>query len=338
MPHSAKSLSANYRADLDGLRAVAIICVVVFHAYPQVLPAGLMGVDLFFVLSGYLITNLLQRKKMLAIGDIWRFYGQRLQRLYPPLLLFLITILLLAWFVLDTLQYSALWQYALNASFFTTNLYLAVDQGVLSDSYAHNPFLHLWSLGIEGQFYVLWPWVVLYGVSTQRWKVTLSILALFSVISAWLLYSIGADKWLFYAPSSRLFEMTAGAALACYGRTLSQQFTPYNTGLILVCFVLGLALVNPYEPYPNLTTLLPVAAATLFILNSPQSRLNKALAIRPLVYIGRISYSWYLWHWGLFALYQQTFPMWLLVAISFIFAALSYWWLELPLQRLRRQT
>lgn len=340
MPHTANERQVNYRADLDGLRAVAIVCVVMFHAYPQFLSGGLMGVDLFFVLSGYLITNLLLRRQMLSTADIWRFYRHRLQRLYPPLLLFLITILLLGWSVFDTLHYNALWQYALNASFFTTNLYLAVDQGVLSDSYAHNPFLHLWSLAIEAQFYVLWPWVVLYGVTTQRWKVSLSILAILSVVSACFLANIGAEKWLFYAPSSRLFEMIAGAAVACYGRTLLKPLSPYISVisvLVLLCFALGLMLIDPYQPYPNLTTLFPVAAATLFILNDPQSRLNQLLATAPLVYIGRISYSWYLWHWGLLALYQQTLPMWLLILISFVLAALSYRWLELPLQRLRRQ-
>ena len=112
----------SYRADLDGLRAVAILCVVLFHAYPQLLPGGLMGVDLFFVLSGYLITQLLQRRELSAISDYYRFYKSRLQRLYPPLLLFLIIILMLAYFVLDIYQYSALWKYALSASVFSTNL------------------------------------------------------------------------------------------------------------------------------------------------------------------------------------------------------------------------
>lgn len=320
---------SSYRADLDGLRAVAIICVVLFHAYPQLLPGGLMGVDLFFVLSGYLITQLLQRKKMLAISDFIGFYKSRLQRLYPPLLLFLIIILVLAFFSLTSLQYSALYKYALSASLFSTNLYLAVDQGVLSDAYAHNPFLHLWSLGIEGQLYLLWPWLL--------WpRYGLVVAMLLSVGSAWFLYEIGADSWLFYAPSSRLFEMAVGAAIALYGVTLPLRWAVYSSWLIGLFFVLGLLWINPYAPYPNILVLLPVTAAALFILNSPTNALNRALSLSPLVYIGRISYSWYLWHWGLFSLYQTQVPMWLLIELSFGLAALSYHLLELPLQRRRR--
>lgn len=315
-----------YRADLDGLRAIAIICVVVFHAYPQLLPGGLMGVDLFFVLSGYLITQLLKRNKMLSIID---FYKSRLQRLYPPLLLFLLIILMLAYFVLDTYQYNALWKYTLSASFFSTNLYLAVDQGLLSDAYAHNPFLHLWSLGIEGQLYLLWPLLALH-----RYRLLLA--GILSAGSAWVLYAVGADSWLFYAPSSRLFEMAVGAALAVYGRALPQRWVTASSWCMVGCFVLGLLLINPYTPYPNVTVLLPIIAAALFILNFQQGSLNKALSIRPLVYLGRISYSWYLWHWGLFALYQSLVPMWLLIGSSCGLAALSYHFVELPLQRKRR--
>ena len=318
-----------YRADLDGLRAVAILSVVLFHAYPQLLPGGLMGVDVFFVLSGYLITQLLQRKKLSSIGDILSFYKYRLQRLCPPLLLFLLIIMMLAYWMLSTTQYSALWIYALSAGLFSTNLYLAIDQSVLSDAYAHNPFLHLWSLGIEGQLYLLWP---LFALHRGR----LLIAALLSVGSAWLLYVVGADNWLFYAPSSRLFEMAVGAAIALYGKTLPQRCTAYNGWLIVGCFILGLLLINPYVPYPNITVLLPVMAAALLILNPPQNALNSVLSIWPLVYIGRISYSWYLWHWGLFALYQAVTPMWLLIGFSFGLAALSYHFVEQPLQRRRR--
>lgn len=315
-----------YRADLDGLRAIAIICVVVFHAYPQLLPGGLMGVDLFFVLSGYLITQLLKRNKMLSIID---FYKSRLQRLYPPLLLFLLIILMLAYFVLDTYQYNALWKYALSASVFSTNLYLAIDQGVLSDTYAHNPFLHLWSLGIEGQLYLLWPWFALH-------RGRLLMAALLSVSSVGVLYVMGADSWLFYAPSSRLFEMAVGAAIALYGRTLPRHGLVYRSWCLVACFVLGLLLITPYMPYPNIMVLLPVTAAALFILNSPKAPLNRALSIAPLVYIGRVSYSWYLWHWGLFALYQSIAPMWLLIGLSFGLAVCSYHCVERPLQRKRR--
>lgn len=319
----------SYRADLDGLRAVAILCVVLFHAYPQLLPGGLMGVDLFFVLSGYLITQLLQRKKVSSIADILGFYKHRLQRLYPPLLLFLLIILMLAYFVLNTYQYSALWKYALSASVFSTNLYLAIDQGILSDAYAHNPFLHLWSLGIEGQLYLLWPFLMLY-------RYGLFVAALLSIGSVGGLYVLGADSWLFYAPSSRLFEMAMGAAIAMYGQTLPPRFAAVSSGCIVACFVFGLLLITPYVPYPNITVLLPVIAVALFIFNSPKTPLNRALSVGPLVYIGRISYSWYLWHWGLFALYQSLAPMWLLIGLSLGLAVLSYHFVELPLQRKRR--
>lgn len=318
-----------YRADLDGLRAVAILCVVLFHAYPQLLPGGLLGVDLFFVLSGYLITQLLQRQGLAARVGVWHFYRQRLQRLYPPLLLFLSTMLVLAYFMLDSAQYSALWFYGFSASVFTTNLYLAVDQGLLSDGYAHNPFLHLWSLGIEGQLYLLWPLIALY-------RCRLFLAGILSIGSAGVLYAVGADSWLFYAPSSRLFEMAAGAALALYGKRLPQHLTAYSNGLLLSCFVLGLLLINPYQPYPTSTVLLPVAAAALFIINAPQSALNQALSCKLLVYIGRVSYSWYLWHWGLLALYQTHIAPWVLLGLSFVLAMLSYHGVEQPLQQRRR--
>ncbi|HHU93510.1 MAG TPA: acyltransferase [Alcaligenaceae bacterium] len=329
-------MSNSYRADLDGLRAVAILCVVVFHAYPQLLPAGLMGVDLFFVLSGYLITSLLQRQSLGSIKDIGLFYARRLQRLYPPLLLFLLVMLLLAGLGPASDIYSGLWRYALSAGAFGMNVHLAIDDGLLGDRYTYNPFLHLWSLGIEGQFYVLWPWVFWFGLRTKHWKVVLFLMLCGSLFSAGMLYGMGADRWLFYAPSSRLFEMVFGAALACHGKTLSPQYDRYSLVLILAFMCLAVLWIRPDQPYPNLATALPVMAATLFIYNSPQHPLNQWLAAKPLVYIGRMSYSWYLWHWGLFALYQSWLPMWLLIPISFMLARLSYHGLERPLQRWRQ--
>lgn len=313
----------SYRAELDGLRAVAILCVVLFHAYPQTFSGGLMGVDVFFVLSGYLITKLLQRSKLQGAAKVWQFYRQRLQRLYPPLLLFLLVILALAWARFDTLQYNALLPYVLSATTFSTNIHLALDEGGLfSDAFAVNPLLHLWSLSIEMQLYLLWPFLLT--------KKRLVIAALFSVLSVVLLSILGQETWQFYAPSSRLFELAIGAIIALYGLRVSAVVGR----LWVVALGMGLWLITPYEPYPNALVVFPILVAVL-VLSSPA---QKILTLKPVVYVGRISYSWYLWHWGLLALYASQWPAWSLLVMSFVVAAASYRFVEQPLQRRRRQS
>lgn len=330
--------SQRYRADLDGLRAIAILCVVLFHAYPTLFPAGLIGVDIFFVLSGYLITRMLMRIGMSSIVDVFGFYQRRLQRLYPPLLLFLCAMLLLAWSRFSSIEYSALWQQSLAALLFSSNWYLACDEGVLSDANGANPLLHLWSLGIEGQFYLLWPWLFLRRWAAIRWWLV-GVVAVLSIGSLLWLTHLQLAKWLFYAPSSRLFEMAAGAAVVYWHDrkgAISTDKSVLSGLVVLVCFFAVFYLVKPVELYPNGYTFLVVGAVAIIIASAPTAMINRGLSHYALVYIGRISYSWYLWHWGLLALYQQEVAPLALIGLSFLIAMCSYHAVELPLMRRRR--
>lgn len=329
-----------YRADLDALRAIAVIAVVLFHAYPHVLPAGLMGVDVFFVLSGYLMTKLVWN--LSTKETIYRFYRQRLQRLYPPLLLFLAVMMAVGTWRLSSLEYSALGYYALSALSFSTNVLLAVDQGVLSDASARNPFLHLWSLAIEAQFYLLWPWLIVKTKPIYRIR-SLCCVLLLSLFFVIYLSKTGATNWLFYTPITRVFAMALGGLVAGYELremvcwpTLKQRgWATLNAAVLMGVLLTGAFWLDPLAAYPNFSTLV-VALATAYFLFNPHAWLNHWVSVSPIIYVGRISYSWYLWHWGLFAFFQSAVPLIVLIAMSLGLAMLSYHGLELPLQRRRR--
>lgn len=207
-------MSLSYRADIDGLRAIAILTVVAFHAFPDVFPGGFIGVDVFFVISGYLITSILQQEIQSGHWSVASFYARRILRIFPALVLVLLACLVAGWHTLLAEEYMQLGKHLGLGAAFLSNIGLWWEAGYFDKVSEAKPLLHLWSLAIEEQFYIVWPlalWLILR--SKRNAMCTVAVLALGSLLlSVWWVWSDRTQA--FYSPVSRAWELLAGAWLA----------------------------------------------------------------------------------------------------------------------------
>ena len=333
-----------YRADIDGLRAVAIVPVVVFHAFPGWAPGGYVGVDVFFVISGYLITSLILLGLAGEAGErtfsLAAFYAGRVRRLFPALALVLVGCLVLGWFVLLADEYAQLGKHVLSGAAFVSNLTLWSESGYFDSQAELKALLHLWSLGIEEQFYIVWPLLL---ILAARFRLSL----------LWLLAGIGAASFaanvlligehpaaVFYSPLTRMWELMLGGGLAYWesrgGGALKAPHPELRAAAGLLLIIAAVALFDRSTAFPGAWALLPTLGAGLLISAGSSAWVNrKILASGPLVFIGLVSYPLYLWHWPLlyFArVLQGEAPSLALRAaaagLAFVLACLTYWLLE----------
>lgn len=310
MPIAARA--ARYRPDIDGLRAVAIVSVIVYHAFPGVLPGGFLGVDVFFVISGYLITQLILRQMRQQSFSLAEFYRRRARRILPALLVVLVASALFGWFALLPEELKWLGRAIAWSAPFMANLFFARvgDYGGYFDpGSAISPLIHLWSLGVEEQFYLAWPVLLLLAGRARMTVRTLSAVIVVSLaLSIWGEWVRPAQS--FYLPISRAWELAGGGLLAAArtgGPTLAipLRFARYRIGKPAVMSVAGLVLILLGTGFltgalalPVLSGLIPTLGAATLIAAGSQAPVNRYfLASRPMVFVGRISYPLYLWHW-----------------------------------------
>ena len=301
-------LHPKYRADIDGLRAVAVLAVVGFHAFPKEVPGGFIGVDIFFVISGFLISTILFQNLESNTFRFLTFYARRIRRIFPALLVVLAANLSIGWFMLLADKYERLGKHAAGGAGFVSNLLFWKESGYFDGAAATKPLLHLWSLGIEEQFYLIWPLVLWIG-----WKARINLLALTMAMGlaslTWDVAVVSRDSAsAFYLPMSRFWELLAGAVLAHISlkRPTSSAAGPWcnlrsvlGSSLILA----GLLLINGERAFPGWWAILPTLGTTLIISAGPRAWLNRTvLSRRVLVWVGLISYPLYLWHWPLLAI------------------------------------
>lgn len=282
-----------YRADIDGLRAVAVLLVVAFHAFPHAVAGGFIGVDVFFVISGYLITELILDHQAAGSFNIKGFYIRRARRILPALATVITATLIVGWFVLLPAPYERLGLHATAGALFFPNLVYWSEAGYFDVTAKTKPLLHLWSLGIEEQFYLAWPLLL---VLLRRWKAKLApTLCAISAIS--LIYSSIATFHdpvaAFYSPLSRLWELGAGGVLASRRIKVPYPGIVSSLGLVLIVGAAALKLTN-IGPFPGLLAIGPVGGTAMVIASR-----SWVLSRRPFVVIGLISYPLYLWHWPL---------------------------------------
>lgn len=342
-----------YRPDIDGLRTIAVISVLLFHGFPEWLPGGFVGVDVFFVISGFLISSIIIRSLRLGQFSIWHFYERRIRRLFPVLVVVLVFSLGLGWFVLSPLELQSLAKHTVGGAAFVSNLMLAADSGYFSDISDTNPLLHLWSLGIEEQFYLLWP-LVLWFFYWRKWPLWLAVVICMVSSFAYSHYlTLGNLKLAFYNPFSRFWEMLAGAALAWWSIKKTQNPLSLNGAALrrhhvlslagLIFFIVALVNLNPQSVFPGWRAIWPVLSAVCFIAAGPYAWFNRYVLSRPLmVWVGLISYPLYLWHWPLLAYFHnfsylfeaQWHPLIItvLLLLSVLLAWLSYRYVEEPLR------
>ncbi len=297
----------SYRPDIDGLRAIAIGIVVLFHAFPKALGGGFIGVDVFFVISGYLISGILLQQLRQDAFSLTDFYVRRVRRIFPALLAVLTTCITFGAFALFADEYRQLGKHVAGGAGFAANLVLVNELGYFDNAAETKPLLHLWSLGVEEQFYLLWP-LLLWLIWKGRLRLGLIITALALTSFGWNLLKISSEPTAtFFLPHTRFWELLVGAGLAW---STSSKFSSVENlsdiqrnllswgGMLLL--LAGLALINNSKAFPGAWAMLPVAGSAGLIAAGPRGWWNqKLLASRPMVGLGLISYPLYLWHWPL---------------------------------------
>lgn len=300
-----------YRSDIDGLRALAVISVVIFHAFPTLMPGGFVGVDIFFVISGFLIGTILLKSMDRGTFSFSDFYARRIRRIFPALTLVLISCWFIGKLVLLPNEMTELSKHIVAGAGFVANFALWYESGYFDIAAELKPLLHLWSLAIEEQFYLLFP-IILW----TAWKLGLSaiklILAIGLVSLILNLYFIHVDpNATFYLLPTRAWELLAGTLLAwaClqpwWISRVEQQRSTLNdilsaTGLVLIFF--ALFSFKSSDLFPGWRAIFPVLGSVLLIAAGPSSIINKRIfSTRVAVAIGLISFPLYLWHWPLLA-------------------------------------
>ncbi|KAF0717380.1 Aste57867_2327 [Aphanomyces stellatus] len=312
-----------YRPDIDGLRALAVVPVVIFHAYPKALPGGFIGVDIFFVISGYLISSILFKEHTKGTFTYADFYSRRIRRIFPALILVLAFSLTMGclWFLAAPLKKMAATLVA--GGCFGANLQLmTIEQGYFDSSTKENPLLHLWSLGVEEQFYIFWP---MFASLVVRLPTRMAILVQLVVLVASFVCNVaflgfhGSDKYSFYFPLSRFWQMAIGGLLAYINMpsseikvrtaTLSSKLSAMFSICGLLSIVVGFVILDESMDFPGYWSLLPTLGAAALIFAGPTTPLNQLiLGSKPLVLIGHLSYALYLWHWPLLVFAKVYFP------------------------------
>lgn len=340
-------MTSQYRPDIDGLRAVAVLAVVGYHAFPGWVRGGFIGVDVFFVISGYLISSILLASLEQGRFSIVEFYRRRVRRIFPALITMVATILVVGWFVLLPDEFAHLGKHIAAGAAFVSNLALYQESGYFDVAAEGKPLLHLWSLAIEEQFYIVWP-LLLALVWRKRAGFLGIVLAVAALSFAANIILIGRDpSAAFFWPITRFWELMAGGALAYAHLHHPQWLQRYGHALSIAGAALlaaGFGLITAKHAFPGWWALLPVAGATLLIAAGPAAVLNRyVLSNRAMVAVGLISYPLYLWHWPLLSLAfvleggsPNRNTRIALVVVSFVLAYLTYILVERPVRERRR--
>jgi peptidoglycan/LPS O-acetylase OafA/YrhL len=291
-----------FRTDIEGLRAVAILPILLFHLDPALCPGGFAGVDVFFVISGYLISRMI-----LDQGSEFRFssfYLSRALRLFPALFATLIATLVAAWTLLSADQYVSLAKSALAAASATSNIYFYAVTDYFAGAATEYPLLHTWSLGVEEQFYLVWP--ALLVACAHRTRHVEAVIAAAAIVSfaAALLVARADPDLAFYMMPFRIFEFAGGALLAAYRAPLPLgPIARLALGAVAAAVLAAsLALFDGETPWPSLYTLAPAGATVLLIAVGSSGFWHELLSTRVLRFFGRISYALYLVHWPVISL------------------------------------
>ncbi|HAT8965760.1 TPA: acyltransferase family protein [Legionella pneumophila subsp. pneumophila] len=341
----------NYRPDIDGLRAIAILLVLIYHGGLSLFPSGFIGVDVFFVISGFLITTIIHESLNKNDFSFFDFYNRRLWRLQPVFVaLIVVTTLLSLLFYLpdDLIEFS---RSARKASLFISNLFFnKTTTGYFSPDTHQLPLLHTWSLSIEWQCYLVLP-LVMYGLyrflnKGQVIYVVYGLVILFFLLA--LHYSQAAPAQTYYQFSSRIFEFLIGSCIALSPRiefSINKSILVILGSSALFFIIYTATLDNILLGYPNWHTLFVCLATGLLIAlgtNFPSLAIVKTLSFRPLVFIGVLSYSLYIWHWVVFSIlrYQnieeRSAVLFIVYGIVFVLAYLSWRYIEKPTKKFRR--
>jgi len=334
-----------YRPDIDGLRAVAVLGVVIFHAFPSWLPGGYTGVDIFFVISGYLISGILFKGHREGEFSFKRFYARRVRRLFPSLITLLLLSLGFGWFVLLPMEYQYLGKHVAAGTLFIQNFVFWQESGYFDTAATLKPMLHLWSLAVEEQFYIFFPPLLLL-IWGRKWPLALflGVLLLASLIGN-LVMSVQNVTTDFFLTPYRAWEFLGGSLLAWwhFDRGHEDDLPLYREGFSILGVVLlciGMFHLGKDQPYPGWRALFPVCGTLLLMEGGRGAWLNRnILSNRIIVWIGLISYPLYLFHWPALSLVHivegvnpTAESLWSALGVSLILASGTYYLIERPIR------
>jgi peptidoglycan/LPS O-acetylase OafA/YrhL len=347
--------ASRYRPDIDGLRAVAVISVVLFHAGLFPFRSGFVGVDIFFVISGYLIGGIVLRDVKERRFQFARFYARRARRILPALFVVVLAACVVGWFVLSASEFRGVGASATSTLLAVSNFSFWRFQDYFFPDSRLSPLLMTWSLGVEEQFYVFFPFLIIAAarLGPGRIPIVIGAISLASfVFSVWCTKAYPAAA--FYLLPPRAWELGVGAMLAAFEISPDAWRTPLiawvrsksaQQGLAWIGVALLSTAVFGFDestPFPGLMALLPVFGAAALISAESSFVNRRLLSSRPMVFVGLVSYSWYLWHWPLMSYFRiivpNTPPIWAMVviaAVAFGLAVLSWRYVELPFRRPR---
>ncbi|SFO08139.1 Peptidoglycan/LPS O-acetylase OafA/YrhL, contains acyltransferase and SGNH-hydrolase domains [Roseovarius lutimaris] len=343
---SGQAGAIGYRPEIDGLRAIAVLAVVLYHFGLPALSGGFVGVDIFFVLSGFLIGGILW-SELIATGRIrlGAFYLRRIRRLAPAYFAMAAASFLVAWFVLLPFEFRAFGKALIAATVYLSNVNFYREAGYFDIGAEDKVLLHTWSLAVEEQFYIVLPFALLLLIRWRRALPTLLAGAAILSLLACVRLTATSPTAAFYLFPFRAWELLAGVLLAIAGQQRGLRWVVHpvlswaGLGLVLA----GIVLITPGPGFPGLQALVPVIGTVLILANGRDANpVNRALSHPAPVFIGVISYSLYLWHWPVLTLSQYwrggysgglEAALWL--ALAFGISVLSWRYVERPVRRMR---
>ncbi|MEE9494794.1 MAG: acyltransferase family protein [Gammaproteobacteria bacterium] len=328
-----------YRSDIDGLRALAVIPVVLFHAGYDWIPGGFVGVDVFFVISGYLISSIISREMAQGVFTFRGFYERRLRRIIPALLIVLFATLLVGYFLLLPDEYITLSESTASALGFVPNIYFfATASTYFGLDIVTAPLLHTWSLGIEEQFYLFFPVIVflLYKYKKQGWIIPVIAALFIASILANILFAGVQTKFTFYMLPTRAWELLAGVLLSLgfLPEVRNKLFANLISMAGLVLILGAMLALDETAIFPGVNAIYPVLGAVFIIYANThrETVVSRLLSNKVFVWIGLISYSLYLWHWPVTVytklIWDSPLSQLFVVCVSVLLAAISYHYIE----------
>lgn len=352
----------HYRPEIDGLRAIAIIPVVMFHAELFGFSGGFVGVDIFFVISGYLITSIIMRKIEDGSFSFVEFWERRIRRIVPALVVVLTATFVVSYYlILYPYDFQEFGQSLFAQSLFLANMYFMRESGYFAAPAESMPLLHTWSLSVEEQFYILFPLVLVTAVFLLKKKKVVFLLGLLAAVSLalclWMVDIAGgaefrvpfmSDIWgsasnvtaAFYLLPTRAWELLLGAIIALLSVSIASAYMREALSFAgLAAILYAVFTFDMYSPFPGARALVPTIGAACIIVsnNSERTTVGSMLSLSPFVWVGLISYSLYLWHWPIFTLSKIHFVVDLslehyipLIVLSVLLAWATYWFVETP--------
>lgn len=350
-----------FRPDIEGLRTIAVGLVLVFHAYGTPFSGGFVGVDVFFVISGFLITGILMREQSkTGRVSILGFYARRVRRILPASALVVVATVIAAYYFLGFLTGNDVAVAAKWTAVFAANIHFGfVGTDYFGSRLPPSPLQHMWSLGVEEQFYLVWPALFLTLVliargTRHRHALAASLIAIIAASFAWSVFQTAADPtWAYFSPFTRACELGLGALIAVLGSAINQKLRPRWAAEVLAsCGLAGIAgsalLLNSSTPYPGAVIAWPVISTALLIAagcTDTRTFVERCLSLRPMQWFGTRSYSLYLWHWPILTIAAQYSVRHLsgwqttgLLLLTIVASTLTYRLVENPVRRARSLT